>query len=66
MTATTKVPLGAGGKAKPAAGTRVPEHSALHVIPGIRERSAAPDSHSLAGRGDTGRVQVKGLNSNSL
>lgn len=53
-------------KAKQAAGPRVPEHAAPHAIPGTREQSAAPDSHSLVGRGDTGRVQVRGRYSNSL
>lgn len=50
------------------AGPRVPTHmhAAPHAIPGIRAQSAAPDSHSLAGRGDTGRAQVRGQNSNSL
>lgn len=53
-------------KAKQAAGARVPEPAPPHPIPGTREQSAAPDSHSLVGRGDTGRVQVRGPNSNSL
>lgn len=52
-------------KDKQAAGPRVPEHTAPQAIPGTREQSAAPDSHSLAGTGDTGRVQVRGQNSNS-
>lgn len=51
---------------KQAMGTWVPELVASHAVPGIREQSAAPGSHSLADRGDTGRVQAKGQNSDSL
>jgi hypothetical protein len=51
---------------KQAVSARVPEFSAPRTIPDTHERSAGPDSHSPAGREDTGRVQARGQNSSSL
>lgn len=57
--------LGLEAKAKQVTGACFPERVAPQSIPGTREQSAAPDSHSQAGRGDIGRVQVMGQDANS-